>query len=110
MNSSFLYERLKYLSFFAYANDSFILNQWKDVTSIKCEEFSRCLSTGADVLDYLHINAVSNIYYGSIRFNSFFKQTKTKDDLVFKLIMQAFLAFGWRLLTFMVLLIKSYER
>ena len=59
INSFITKKRLKYLSFYSYANDSFVINQWKDVSEIKCQEFSRCLSTGPDVLDYFHIYPVN---------------------------------------------------
>lgn len=77
------------MSFLAYANDALVINQWKDITEITCEEFSRCLSTGENVLDYLHIKS---------------------SELLYAILMQVFLTVGWRLLTFIVLLIKSYER
>ena len=77
------------MSFLAYANDALVINQWKDITDIKCEEFSRCLSTGENVLDYLHIKS---------------------SHFLYSILMQISLTVGWRVLTLIVLLIKSYER
>jgi hypothetical protein len=48
------------MSFLAYANDALVINQWGSISNIECEQFSRCLSTGENVLDYLHIRPVSN--------------------------------------------------
>lgn len=48
------------MSFLAYANDALVINQWSGITNIECEQFSRCLSTGDNVLDYLHIKPVKH--------------------------------------------------
>ena len=47
------------MSFLAYANDALVINQWGGIANIECEQFSRCLLTGENVLDYLHIKPVS---------------------------------------------------
>lgn len=77
------------MSFLAYANDALSINQWQNIIDIKCEEFSRCLSTGTNVLDNLNVKS---------------------SEFLYAILMQIFLTVGWRLLTFIVLLIRSYER
>lgn len=54
---------LKYLSWFNYASDALIINQWRGVENIKCDkELSLCFTSGDDVINYFNINKV-NIFY-----------------------------------------------
>jgi len=51
---------LKYLSWFNYASDALIINQWSGVEDIKCDkEIALCFTNGDDVLNYFNINTVS---------------------------------------------------
>lgn len=51
---------LKYLSWFNYASDALIINQWSGVENIKCDkEIALCFTNGNDVLNYFNINTVS---------------------------------------------------
>ncbi len=80
---------LKYLSWLSYSNEAFLINQWHDVEGITCNQDSpRCFTSGKNVLDNLNIDP-SNLSYVSS--------------------MLVFLSIGWRMMTFVVLLIKSYN-
>ena len=51
---------LKYLSWFNYASDALIINQWKGIDKIGCDkELALCFTTGDDVINYFNINEVS---------------------------------------------------
>ena len=72
---------LKYLSWLNYSNQALLINQWLDVEKIECKEYAfRCLKTGENILDHLHIDKVS--YY----FNFFSGLNKIIDQLIFCLI------------------------
>jgi hypothetical protein len=80
---------LKYLSWLSYSNEAFLINQWHGIEGIKCNPDSpRCFTTGKNVLDYLNIDPSDFFYVNS---------------------MLVFLSVGWRSLTYVVLLIKSYD-
>jgi hypothetical protein len=50
------------MSWFNYANEALLVNQWSNVTDIKCEtEFSLCFLTGQNIIDYLHAKEVIQI-------------------------------------------------
>lgn len=52
---------LKYLSWFKYANEYLMVNQWQDVESISCGTNETCRYTkGEDVLSYLNFSADNN--------------------------------------------------
>lgn len=82
---------LKYLSWFNYANELIQLNQWTGVTNIGCPNINgtRCLSTGEQIL------AIN--------------QMKTENYAI-DFIALCILFAGWRTLTFLVLLAKSYRK
>lgn len=84
---------LKYLSWFNYANELLQLNQWSGLTGISCpfvnSTTSRCLLSGQDVLDYSKMDSSNyGIDFGAL----------------------VILFGGWIILTFLVLLAKSYRR
>jgi len=51
---------IKYLSWFGYANEILVVNQWHGVTNIKCDtDISLCFVEGQNIIDYLNINTVN---------------------------------------------------
>jgi ATP-binding cassette, subfamily G (WHITE), eye pigment precursor transporter len=85
---------LKYLSWFSYANENLIITQFHGVGEIGCDNPNDCpkiktFETGDDVLNYFKANP-DNFYYNIAS--------------LFLLI------FGWRVMTFLVLLAKSRKR
>jgi len=50
---------IKYFSWLNYSSQAIFVTQWQNVTDISCQEYSRCFSTGNDILDYFNINPVS---------------------------------------------------
>ena len=81
---------LRYISWFGYANEALQINQWHDVTNITCSS-SDCIqafTNGEGILNYLDMHP-ENFW----------------PDITCLLI----LTFGWRLLGFVVLLVKSKQ-
>jgi hypothetical protein len=67
-----------------------LINQWSNIDVIKCSEYSfRCLPSGEFVLDTLNINKSNFLYAISIQF---------------------YMIIGWRVLAFLALFIRSYNR
>jgi hypothetical protein len=58
---------LKYLSWLYYSNEMGLINQWKDVTSLECNQNGNltCFRNGTDVLNYYGFEQVSkmNIFF-----------------------------------------------
>jgi ABC-type multidrug transport system permease subunit len=50
---------VKYFSWLGYSSQTMVLNQWHNVTDIKCEGFTRCFATGDDIIDSLSFNPVT---------------------------------------------------
>jgi len=62
---------IKYFSWMGYTTHTMFINQWQNVTEISCEKFSRCFSTGDDVINSLNLDPVScNNSYGKIKYYS----------------------------------------
>lgn len=81
---------LKYLSWLNYANELLLINQWDGVTNITCSTVStRCLTTGEQVLNTLDM-----------------KTSRFLEDFL----AIGALLIGYRLLTFLALLFKSYRK
>ena len=57
---------LKYLSWFGYANEALVINQWSGVKNIKCDTYEAlCFLNGEAIIDYLNINVVSSLSLSS---------------------------------------------
>lgn len=85
---------LRYLSWFGYANENLLINQFKGIKSIDCDnaEETDCFkrfSNGDDVLDFYKINP---------------------ENFSFNILSLSILIVGWRILAFLVLLIKSRQK
>ncbi|XP_076032219.1 eye pigment precursor family transporter white [Oratosquilla oratoria] len=80
----------RYLSWFSYGNEALLINQWKDVDFIACNNNSTaCFPDGRAVLAFLHYDR-SNIYF----------------DIVCLFV----LFFGYRLVAFLALLAKTFRK
>lgn len=78
---------LKYLSWFGYANEALVVNQWSGVKNIKCDTYEAlCFLNGEAIIDYLNIKV---------------------EDFNYNVIMLMVLIVGWRILSYLVLLLKS---
>jgi ABC-type multidrug transport system permease subunit len=84
---------LRYLSWFSYANENLFINQFSDVTSIACdnpaEECQKQFRNGEDVLNFFKMDS-----------NNFYSNIACMIGLIV----------GWRILAFLVLLIKSRKQ
>ncbi len=64
---------LKYLSWFGYANEILVINQWKGVTGIECSSNTTfCFTNGEQIITYLKVKEVSSLIY------AFSKKTEIK--------------------------------
>nr|UOU03362.1 ATP-binding cassette subfamily G-like 11-2 [Brachionus rubens] len=81
---------LKYLSWFSYANEILIINQWEGVKNITCDtDPTFCFHEGESVIDYLNMK---------------------KENYNFNIFMLFYMIVGWRVLGYFALLIRSYRR
>jgi ABC-type multidrug transport system permease subunit len=63
---------LRYMSWFSYANELLVVNQWQNVTNISCpfnvtiitqNGPGRCFQVGEDIINNLKIDPVGLFYY-----------------------------------------------
>ena len=55
---------LKYLSWFGYANEALLINQWHGNVTIECDKMRQlCFTSGDQVLDYFSAQPVSYRYF-----------------------------------------------
>jgi hypothetical protein len=106
---------MRYLSWFSYANENLIINQFSKVKHIECDEPDNCneylkrFRNGTDVLEFFKTNQVNKVQFifcdkmNSCVFIS-------KDNFGFNMGCLVLLIVGWRVMTFLVLLIKSRTR
>ena len=95
---------LRYVSWFGYASENLLINQFSGITSIECDDeedlnstnstsgIPKCLkkfNNGEEVLDYFTVDP---------------------DKFYFNLACMFILIIGWRIMTYLVLLIKSRHR
>jgi hypothetical protein len=82
---------LRYISWFSYANEALVINQWDSIESIPCPDFNttRCFQSGDEVIKYLDMK---------------------KDNFVLDISLLAGIAVFWRVVSFLVLLIKSRKK
>ncbi|GAB1608806.1 protein white-like [Argonauta hians] len=77
---------MKYVTWFSFANELLLVNQWEDIESIKCTNLTCVYHTGADVLNFL----------------SFSRENYLKD---FSMLLAMFI--GFRFLGYLCLLLRS---
>lgn len=81
---------IKYISWFGYANEAAIINQWKGIKNITCDtDPSLCFFEGESVIHYFNMD---------------------EDNFAFDIWMLVYLFVGWRVISYFGLLIKSYRR
>ncbi|CAL4129612.1 unnamed protein product, partial [Meganyctiphanes norvegica] len=80
---------LKYLSWFSHSNEALMINQWSSVEEIQCSSNTTCIGNGKEVLQYLGYEE-DNFWYAI-------------GNLVILLV-------GYRLLGFLALLHRTYNR
>ncbi len=88
-----------------------VINQWSGYGSIPCgsSNGTRCIPNGDAVIEVLSFSEVS-IFYTSIKAIRFLKTSLFKSNWGTNLGALGALLVGWRVLTFIVLLFKSYRR
>lgn len=81
---------IKYLSWFGYANEAVMVNQWQGLRNITCDtDITLCFTEGESVIHYFNMD---------------------EDNFAFNVWMLFYLFVGWRVLAYFGLLIKSYQR
>jgi hypothetical protein len=51
---------MRYISWFGYANEAIVTNQWRGVDNIECDQFNpNCFRRGSDVIEFLKMKEVS---------------------------------------------------
>jgi hypothetical protein len=81
---------IRYLSWFNYANEAMVVNQWDGVKDIGCHtDPALCFMEGESIMNYLNMKV---------------------DNFSFNLYMLGGLITGWRIMSFIALLVRSYKR
>nr|QUF59469.1 ATP-binding cassette transporter Abcg-like5 [Brachionus angularis] len=80
---------LRYLSWFNYANELLIINQWDTITNISCTTVKCAFNNGADVINALQMK---------------------KENYGIDFMAICLLLVGFRIITFFILLLKSYKK
>jgi hypothetical protein len=85
---------LRYVSWFGYASENLLINQFKGINQVDCDEPGEtvCMkkfNNGEEILDFFKVEP---------------------DKFYYNLACMCIIILGWRVMTFLVLLIKSRQR
>ena len=80
----------KYMSWFGYANEAMLINQWNGIENIGCDTKPYlCFLSGKDILEYFNAK---------------------EENLYYNMFMLLYLIIGWKTLTLLMLMIRSYKK
>nr|QUF59467.1 ATP-binding cassette transporter Abcg-like2 [Brachionus angularis] len=100
---------LKYMSWFGYANELITVNQWRGVQNITCpSNTTYCFTRGEQIIEYYRIDPVIFNFILKLKNQNYIFLIKNNYNLNIGCLIA--LIFFWRIVTYIILLIKSRRK